>query len=53
MLTVGSQSPLGPGANDQQAVTNHGPIGSVSVDFVKMIGKHTLNFGMHGSGAGG
>jgi Carboxypeptidase regulatory-like domain/TonB dependent receptor len=48
IVQVGSQSPLGPGANDQQAVTNHGPIGSVSVDFVKIIGKHTLNFGIMG-----
>jgi hypothetical protein len=47
-VDVGSQSPLGPGANDQQAVTNHGPIGSVSVDFVKIFGKHTLNFGVMG-----
>jgi hypothetical protein len=48
IVDVGSQSPLGPGANDQQAVTNHGPIGSVSVDFVKALGKHTLNFGFMG-----
>ena len=39
---------LGPGANDQQAVTNHGPIGTVSADFVKLLGKHTLNFGWTG-----
>jgi len=30
-VNVGSQSPMGPGGNDQQAVTNHGPIGTVSV----------------------
>jgi hypothetical protein len=48
MVTVGSQSSLGPGANDQQAVTNHGPIGTVSGDFIKVNGKHTLNFGVTG-----
>jgi hypothetical protein len=48
IVDVGSQSPLGPGGNDQQAVTNHGPIGSVSVDFIKVHGKHTLNFGFMG-----
>ena len=37
-----------PGANDQQAVTNHGPIGTVSGDFIKVNGKHTLNFGATG-----
>ena len=48
MVTVGGESPLGPGSNDQQAVTNHGPIGSVSGDFIKVNGKHTLNFGATG-----
>jgi hypothetical protein len=48
MVDVGGQSPLGPGANDQQAVTNHGPIGSVSADFIKLFGKQTLNFGFMG-----
>lgn len=48
IVDVGSQSPLGPGGNDQQAVTNHGPIGSVAVDFIKVYGKHTLNFGFMG-----
>ena len=48
MVNVGRESPLGPGANDQQAVTNHGPIGTVSGDFVKVNGKHTLNFGATG-----
>jgi hypothetical protein len=47
-VTVGGESPLGPGANDQQAVTNHGPIGSLSGDFIKVSGKHTLNFGATG-----
>ena len=48
MVSVGGESPLGPGANDQQAVTNHGPIGTVSGDFIKVNGKHTLNFGATG-----
>ncbi len=47
-VNVGGESSLGPGANDQQAVTNHGPIGTVSADFVKLVGKHTLNFGWTG-----
>lgn len=48
MVYVGSQSQMGPGANDQQAVTNHGPIGTVAVDFIKLKGQHTLNFGFMG-----
>jgi hypothetical protein len=44
----GGMSSLGPGANDQQAVTNHGPIGTVAVDFIKVKGKNTLNFGFMG-----
>ena len=48
MITVGSQSNLGPGGNNQQAVTNHGPIGTVSADFIKLAGKHTLSFGFMG-----
>ena len=47
-VTVGSQSSLGPGSNNQQAVTNHGPIGTLSGDFVKLSGKHTLSFGATG-----
>jgi hypothetical protein len=48
MVNVGGQSPLGPGANNQQAVINHGPVGTLSGDFVKLKGKHTLNFGATG-----
>lgn len=48
MVNVGSQSAMGPGGNDQQAVTNHGPIGTVAVDFIKLKGTHTLNFGFMG-----
>jgi Carboxypeptidase regulatory-like domain len=47
-VNTGSQSALGPGSNNQQAVTNHGPVGSVSTDFIKLFGKHTLNFGFLG-----
>ena len=48
IVDVGSQSALGPGGNNQQAVTNHGPIGTVSTDFIKLAGKHTFNFGFMG-----
>jgi hypothetical protein len=41
-------SQLGPGSNDQQAVTNHGPIGTVAADLIKLKGKHTVNFGFMG-----
>ncbi|WP_446742156.1 TonB-dependent receptor domain-containing protein [Silvibacterium acidisoli] len=43
VVTIGSQSPLGP--EQYQGIVNHGPIGSVSVDFIKNKGKHTINFG--------
>jgi Carboxypeptidase regulatory-like domain len=43
IVTVGGESPLGPLTNE--TVTNHGPIGSVAVDFIKSLHKHTLNFG--------
>lgn len=39
---------LGVNSNDQQALTNHGPEGTVSADFIKLKGKHTLNFGWTG-----
>ena len=47
-VNVGGESPLGPGTNDQQAVTNHGPIGTVAADFIKLHGSNTLNFGWTG-----
>ncbi|HEY1730996.1 MAG TPA: TonB-dependent receptor, partial [Terriglobales bacterium] len=47
IVTVGSQSPLGPLTNE--TVTNHGPIGSFSADFIKSLGRHTLNFGFMGA----
>jgi hypothetical protein len=43
IVNVGSQSPLGPLTNE--TVTNHGPIGSVATDFIKTLGRHSLNFG--------
>ncbi len=48
IVNVGGESPMGPGGNNQQAVINHGPIGTVSVDFIKLKGNHTLNFGATG-----
>jgi hypothetical protein len=47
VVNVGSQSTLGP---TQSAYTvNHGPIGSVATDFIKTLGRHTLNFGFMGA----
>ena len=48
IVNLGSQSPMGPGTNNQQAVTNHGPVGTVSTDFIKIAGRHTLSFGFTG-----
>ncbi len=48
IVNVGGQSPLGPGTNNQQAVTNHGPVGTVSTDFIKTAGRQTLSFGFTG-----
>ncbi len=45
-IYVGGQSALGP-TNDQYTV-NHGPVGSVAVDFIKTAGRHTINFGVMG-----
>ncbi|HEV2711206.1 MAG TPA: TonB-dependent receptor [Edaphobacter sp.] len=46
IVNVGGQSPLGPLTNE--TVTNHGPVGSVAIDFIKTHGRHTLNFGFMG-----
>ena len=43
IVSIGGQSPLGPLTNE--TVTNHGPVGSVAVDFIKTHGNHTINFG--------
>jgi hypothetical protein len=45
-VNIGSQSPLGPLTNE--TVTNHGPVGSVALDFIKVKGRNTLNFGFMG-----
>jgi outer membrane receptor protein involved in Fe transport len=47
-ISFGGESSMGPGSNDQQAVTNHGPIGTVSADLIKLAGRHTLSFGFMG-----
>ena len=47
VINIGGQSPLGP--LQYASVTNHGPIGSVATDFIKNIGRHTLNFGFMGA----
>ncbi|MGA2832261.1 MAG: carboxypeptidase-like regulatory domain-containing protein [Terracidiphilus sp.] len=44
----GGFSPLGPAPNSPQANTNHGPIGTVAVDLIKLKGKNTVNFGFMG-----
>ena len=36
------------GSTQGQALTNHGPIGSVATDFIKIAGPHTLSFGFMG-----
>jgi hypothetical protein len=46
IVSVAGQSPLGPLTNE--TVTNHGPVGSVAVDLIKLAGKHTINFGFTG-----
>jgi len=47
VVNIGGQSPLGP--LQEASVTNHGPIGSVATDFIRNIGRHTLNFGFMGA----
>ncbi len=44
----GGFSALGPAPNSPQANTNHGPIGTVAIDFIKLKGKNTVNFGFMG-----
>jgi hypothetical protein len=48
IVNVGGESQLGYPSGNQQAVTNHGPVGTVSTDFIKLAGKHTLSFGFMG-----
>lgn len=47
VVNIGSQSQLGP--TNSAYLVNHGPIGSVSTDFIKSLGRHTLNFGFMGA----
>jgi len=48
VVVAGSESPLGPLNGNTQAVTNHGPVGSVAVDLIKLRGRNTLNLGFMG-----
>jgi hypothetical protein len=41
-------SQLGPFSGNTKGVNNHGPIGTVAVDFIKTLGKNTVNFGFMG-----
>ena len=41
-------SQLGPFSGNTEGVTNHGPVGTVAVDFIKAHGKNTINFGFMG-----
>lgn len=43
---IGGESALGP--TNSQYTVNHGPVGSVSTDFIKTLGRHTINFGFMG-----
>ena len=42
-------SQLGPFTGNTQGVTNHGPVGTVALDFIKTLGKNTLSFGFMGA----
>jgi hypothetical protein len=41
-------SQLGPFSGNAQGTTNHGPIGTVAVDFIKTHGKNIVSFGFMG-----
>jgi hypothetical protein len=41
-------SQLGPFSGNTEGVNNHGPVGTVAVDFIKSLGKSTVNFGFMG-----
>jgi hypothetical protein len=47
VINIGSQSQLGP--LNSAYLVNHGPIGSVATDFIKTLGRHTVNFGFMGA----
>jgi hypothetical protein len=44
-IVIGGQSNLGTG---EDSLFNHGPVGSVAVDFTKVGGRHTFSFGFMG-----
>jgi len=46
IVNIGSVSSLGPASGEN--VMNHGPAGSIATDFIKLLGRHTLNFGFMG-----
>ena len=46
VVNIGGESSLGP--PNSQYVVNHGPVGSVATDFIKTVGRHTINFGFMG-----
>ncbi|MGD0893401.1 MAG: hypothetical protein ABR923_17905, partial [Terracidiphilus sp.] len=41
-------SQLGPFSGNTEGVNNHGPVGTVAADFIKLKGKNTWNFGFMG-----
>ena len=45
-INIGGESALGP--TNSQYVVNHGPVGSVATDFIKTLGRHTINMGFMG-----
>jgi len=47
VVAIGSQSQLGP--LNSAYLVNHGPLTSASADFIKTLGRHTLNFGFMGA----
>jgi hypothetical protein len=47
VVDIGGESQLGP--TNSQYTVNHGPLASVSTDFIKTLGRHTLNFGFMGA----
>jgi len=46
LISVENEAPLG--QNGGSSLYNHGPIGSLSLDFMKTAGKHILSFGWMG-----
>jgi hypothetical protein len=46
-IQMGNYAPIG-NSGGGDSLTNHGPVGSVAVDFTKLAGKHTMSFGFMG-----